>query len=1243
MGTDSFVLVNVNNLSSIFSPLKSTHRIKYTCFSVSQNFLILGATSGGLYVFKRDPCTFLQLLPNKEGAVTHVAISPDEKLFGFATIKGAVFILERNVGPGARLVQTSSEHLGTNISALQWNGHSSELYVGDDTGKVSVINISAFVTKSMFNTPSYQLMQLDSRIVQIDWQCDLLLVSTLTRSYLCDTLKEQYRQIGHRLREGEYGGCFYICGDHTLPALTHQRTEETRGGSFISLNDGEKLQGFDGFQNLKMYCARPGSRLWEVQADGTVLRTHQFKQALAVKPTSFINLQESSNSSQLSDNHSTNSTNNTKSDTSWSPQSFNFSKLLLLTNKYLFTFKKDGIYVFDPEKVSVVLWSNEIVDIVDAKVLSDMIYLRTGNGSIHALLFSSLEKFLIRLYLHKQYQLCAQLCEVHKKYLMDEAPTSTKLHLLADLGTKLSNDEVAERIFPLLQEISKYAQETKLAQRLDSGIFVVGNRHFLWQTENRSSLLPENKRSDQYKCRSLSASPETTRRRKKSGALKKTLSFQKSGSSSSLPELEKTSFLESSESTPSHGGEKPRVNEKSNNNGIEEISTETNSPEALQTWKELGQKITSGTKSLKEKWQVFEGKILGQETQPELLDVRKADYQENSTVNDMRNHRDDEVVYSENKTNLLSRDLDVSDATIICSQLREHKTDDTVEINQLVYKLFDSVMYIYEDFTAVSQLKRKEPVNRRTDASHQKSMSSFLTFKCSKPFPFQNYFPEDIIKVLCLQLHESLKTKVLVSWLQSKVDSVDDVKFNGQLIDIYSIEILKIDILLSQLLIVCSDLLDPQSILQCIVDSGVPCYYKSFCVVLDKYQEGAMQYVTSDRNVDNTCWKWPLPLLLNAMFCMLKMDQIETCCLMGSDIGFKNLYYLILRLEEHLLNSGDEQCKVKRHCSFLLLSYLDKIAERNSVLKGALEDEHLSKVLTVTYECVNDDLGQCCECGYPLPLSDVTVPQFTEIGEIISAHFWRTDHDRHIDLCRRTPVMWKFGISHRLAEEVGPVLPLIIQFGDISMLEKCLPSITQPLWEKMLCLISTVRSGKCLNCGTFFGSEKSFHGISISSVGKLMIKSLGPETTVNLLMKHAADIGPGELDVRFFQSCILSAIVEKHVGGLRSEVVDMINDDSRSSSKTSLFSSELGKALEASLLQDLGKKSVPLNSSSSKHHWGVCVDLEKSNCPCCMLPLNSEVLIKEGGLTIFHCGHSYHAVCLNQRHCHTCLLCSKGS
>jgi hypothetical protein len=39
----------------------------------------------------------------------------------------------------------SLEHHGSDITALQWNVSGNELFVGDDSGKVSVITASPFV------------------------------------------------------------------------------------------------------------------------------------------------------------------------------------------------------------------------------------------------------------------------------------------------------------------------------------------------------------------------------------------------------------------------------------------------------------------------------------------------------------------------------------------------------------------------------------------------------------------------------------------------------------------------------------------------------------------------------------------------------------------------------------------------------------------------------------------------------------------------------------------------------------------------------------------------------------------------------------------------------------------------------------------------------------------------------------------------------------------------------------------
>jgi WD40 repeat protein len=76
-----------------------------------------------------------------------VSVSPDEKFFAFATLKGVVCILERNQSLKFRRMQMSVEHHGSEVTALQWNVCSSELFVGDDSGKISVISSSAFVVR----------------------------------------------------------------------------------------------------------------------------------------------------------------------------------------------------------------------------------------------------------------------------------------------------------------------------------------------------------------------------------------------------------------------------------------------------------------------------------------------------------------------------------------------------------------------------------------------------------------------------------------------------------------------------------------------------------------------------------------------------------------------------------------------------------------------------------------------------------------------------------------------------------------------------------------------------------------------------------------------------------------------------------------------------------------------------------------------------------------------------------------
>lgn len=104
--------------------------------------------------------------------------------------------------------------------------------------------------------PVQTVTTVDSCVVQLGHLEGHLLVSSLSRCYLCDTERERFWRVGNKERDGEYGACF----------LPQQQTGSRTPGA--------------GAAHL-VYCARPGSRIWEANFSGEVLSTHQFKQLLA--------------------------------------------------------------------------------------------------------------------------------------------------------------------------------------------------------------------------------------------------------------------------------------------------------------------------------------------------------------------------------------------------------------------------------------------------------------------------------------------------------------------------------------------------------------------------------------------------------------------------------------------------------------------------------------------------------------------------------------------------------------------------------------------------------------------------------------------------------------------------------------------------------------------------------------------------------------------------------------------------
>ncbi|XP_059046698.1 BLOC-2 complex member HPS5 homolog [Achroia grisella] len=453
-------------------PIESVQRIKYTCFDVSKSLIAFGATSGGIYVFNRKPCEFVQLIPNKDGAITRLAISSDEKHIGFANGKGVVTVTacDQSISGGYSSV-TSKEHQGNEVTAMVW-GRNNMLFTGDDVAKVSVLQLQSFIAKAIFQSSSQTIMSLDSRICQLDVKENMLLVSTFTRCYMCDTSQEQYRQIGLKLRDGEFGACFYNKESHTNNNLAQTVENFTEVKKYNIVDDDTGFAVGEEMAGTLIYCARPSSRLWEATVDGTVKRTHQFKQVLAKQPMQLFSLESYNNDV----NHL-----NIEKEMIGEGQSVNFPKLYNV-NGAVFSFKKDAIYFLNLCDVDYTTWFT-FGDIADCKICHDIIYVWLTNGSLLSLRYTKIEKFLVQCYIDEKYVICAELCALFKDYLLNNS-LSSKLHILSGLREKLKNEDLLKNITDVLEKFDGLKMND--ATQMKSGIYIVDNTY-----QTQTSLLED--------------------------------------------------------------------------------------------------------------------------------------------------------------------------------------------------------------------------------------------------------------------------------------------------------------------------------------------------------------------------------------------------------------------------------------------------------------------------------------------------------------------------------------------------------------------------------------------------------------------------------------------------------------------------------------------------------------------------------------------------------------------------------
>ncbi|XP_076313173.1 LOW QUALITY PROTEIN: WD40 repeat domain-containing protein pink [Tachypleus tridentatus] len=426
------ILFEPDSMEDIFTAIKSNSRVKYTCFHVSEHYLALGATSGGVYLFKRVNLSFLRTVTSKEGVITQVALAPDDSVIGFSTSRGHVIAFEHNAEKAPnqqQRLQVSYEHKGNQITCLQWNSASSRLFSGDDQGRVSVMNVSTSKAKNLFQISSSILLRLETRIVQLDMAHEYLLVSDFTRCYVCHTIREQYSQIGKKLREGEYGACFYPNTKPQDPPI--------------------------------IFAARPGSRLWEVDIKGQVQNTHQFKQALTMLPMPLVTFRKEYVPPS--------------SDMHCRPQSVAFVKLHTIWTEdglpLLFTWSDRGVYIIDPRLAEVTLWNNEITGIKDTHCHKNDIYIYFCDGSFARYSLLKIEKAFSQLY---EKQLSIQFAQLLLNYYQYCSIINLCLHVPVSMVTsvmKKLGDSGRSNVVSGLSVVASQMEEVQIEKKKDSGDF----------------------------------------------------------------------------------------------------------------------------------------------------------------------------------------------------------------------------------------------------------------------------------------------------------------------------------------------------------------------------------------------------------------------------------------------------------------------------------------------------------------------------------------------------------------------------------------------------------------------------------------------------------------------------------------------------------------------------------------------------------------------------------------------------
>lgn len=175
-----------------------------------------------------------------------------------------------------------------------------------------------FVFQEKDSLSSKRILELDSKIVQISTLGTLALVSTETRSIICDSQNKSFREVGFKSRQGRYGA---------------------------------------DFAHSSIICSRPGARLWIASYEGFVERTLQLKPSLTtIEPFKTIESDYPNVTSSTQMVHA-------------------FGKIVPVHGRLIITYSIHNIYLINLDIPNEVQWILHKDKLIDVQVLGDKLWI----------------------------------------------------------------------------------------------------------------------------------------------------------------------------------------------------------------------------------------------------------------------------------------------------------------------------------------------------------------------------------------------------------------------------------------------------------------------------------------------------------------------------------------------------------------------------------------------------------------------------------------------------------------------------------------------------------------------------------------------------------------------------------------------------------------------------------------------------------------------------------------------------